>query len=297
MHASPAGALLGRPTARRAPSAGIIHAKGGVMPSAHINGHEMYYELHGQGEPAICMGGWGTFCHGGERNLARGLTDRYQVLIIDYRGIGESSDDLSVPPSIDLQAQDVIGLLDHLGWKRVHFVGLVGIGACISQEVAIQRPDLVRSMVNMGAWARCDDFLKDQLELFATVHRDSGFEAFQRFVTVMSFKPDYYNANWQRLLGPEGGWKELNGRYQAHERFVQACVQHDTWERLGQISCPALVLHAGQDIVTGPRTTLPLEQRIPGAEGVMMEDVAHVVAGKEEKIRFCEILLPWLAKH
>ena len=63
------------------------------MPIANINNHDMYYEIHGQGDPAICMGGWGTYCHGGERNLARGLTDRYQVLIIDYRGIGESTDE------------------------------------------------------------------------------------------------------------------------------------------------------------------------------------------------------------
>ena len=38
------------------------------------------------------MGGWGTFCHGGERNLARGLTDEYAVLCIDYRGICDSTD-------------------------------------------------------------------------------------------------------------------------------------------------------------------------------------------------------------
>ena len=32
----------------------------------NLNNHEMYYEIHGSGPPAICMGGWGTFCHGGE---------------------------------------------------------------------------------------------------------------------------------------------------------------------------------------------------------------------------------------
>ena len=36
------------------------------MPSVPINGHDMYYEIHGSGDPAICMGGWGTYCHGGE---------------------------------------------------------------------------------------------------------------------------------------------------------------------------------------------------------------------------------------
>ena len=267
------------------------------MPIANINNHDMYYEIHGEGEPAICMGGWGTFCHGGERHLARGLTDEYAVLLIDYRGICESSDDPSVEPSMNLYAQDVIELLDHLGWSDVRFVGLIGMGACIAQEIAIRRPDLVRCMVNMGAWAKVDTFLHDQLEMFRIVHRDSGFFAFQQFVTVMSFLPEYYNANKDRLLGPNGGWNELNGHYDAHARFVQACLDHDTTDRLDQIKAPTLILHAGQDVVTSPRTTLPLEHGIPNATGVMMEEIAHVVAGREQKIAFCEILLPFLAGH
>jgi pimeloyl-ACP methyl ester carboxylesterase len=265
------------------------------MPIAQINGHAMYYERHGQGPPALCMGGWGTYCHGGERHLARGLTDRYEVLIFDYRGIGESGDDPAAAPVMALHAADVIGLLDHLGWRGVHFVGLVGMGACIAQEVAIRRPDLVRSMVNMGAWARCDAFLHDQLEVFRDIHRDSGFLAFQKHVCVMSFRPDYYNANRDRLLGPAGPWSELNGRYPAHARLVEACLHHDVLDRLGQIRAPTLVVHAGQDQVTGPRTTLPLEHGIPGARGVLMADVAHVVAGREEKAAFAALLLDFLA--
>lgn len=257
----------------------------------------MYYELYGEGDPLICMGGWGTFCHGGVRHLARGLTDEYQTLIVDYRGVGESDDDAGLEPSMGLYAADVIGLLDHLGWSRVHFVGLVGMGACISQEVAIARPELVRSMVNMGSWAWCDQFLYDQLTLFRDVHRDMGFYAFQKFVTLMSFLPEYYAQNKLKLLGPEGAWKELNGRYDAHARLVEACLGHDLRGRMENIQCPTLIVHAGQDMVTGPRTTLPLEHGIPGAEGVLMEEVAHVVAGKEQKIRFGEILFDFLRRN
>jgi pimeloyl-ACP methyl ester carboxylesterase len=196
-----------------------------------------------------------------------------------------------------LHAGDVIGLLDHLGWSRVHFVGLVGMGACIAQEVAIARPDLVRSMVNMGAWASVDPFLRGQLEMFRDIHRDSGFLAFQKHVCLMSFLPDYYNANLDRLLGPQGPWRELHGRYPAHERLVAACLAHDVAPRLARIRVPTLVIHSGQDQVTGPRTTLPLERGIPGAEGVLMGDVAHVVAGREQKAAFARLLLGFLERH
>ena len=152
-------------------------------------------------------------------------------------------------------------------------------------------------MVNMGAWARADILLYDQLELFRNIHRDSGFFEFQKFVCVMSFLPEYYNANKNRLLGPDGGWKELNGCYDTHARLVEACLDHDTADRLQQISAPSLIIHAGKDQVTSPRVTRPLEQGIPNAEGVLMEEVAHVVAGKQQKIAFCKLLFDFLKRH
>ena len=267
------------------------------MPTATINNHEMYYEIHGSGAPAVCMGGWGTYCHGNEKALARGLTGQHKVLVYDYRGIGNSTDDQNTRASMRLYAEDLIQLLDYLNWTNVHLIGLVGMGCCIGQEVAINRPDLVRSMVNMGAWASCDQYLFDQLNLFRSVHRDSGFLTFQEFVCIYSFLPEFYNENKHRLLGPDGQWRELKDNYGTHERLVEACLTHDTMERLESIQAPTLIIHAAKDMVTGPRTTLPLEWGINGAEGVTMKDVAHVVAGKEQKIEFCNILFSFLAKH
>lgn len=267
------------------------------MPIARINDHDMYYEILGRGDPVLCMGGWGTFCHENHGQLARGLTDRHQVIVFDYRGICDSGDDLSVPSTMELHANDAIGLLDHLGLKNVHLMGLVGMGACVCQEIAIRRPDLARSMLNMGAWCAVDDFLRDQLEMFRWIHRDLGFYRFQEAVTLLSFDADFYNANKHRLLGPEGGWKELNGRYEAHSRLIDACVGFDSKDRLKDIRCPSLIIHAGKDVVTAPRNTIPIEHGIPGARGLLWDDVAHVVAGKEQKIRFASTLFEWLAAN
>jgi pimeloyl-ACP methyl ester carboxylesterase len=267
------------------------------MPIARINDHDMYYEILGRGDPVLCMGGWGTFCRDNHGHLARGLTDRYQVIVFDYRGIGDSTDDPSVPSTMALHAADAIGLLDHLGLKNVHLVGLVGMGACVCQEIAIRRPDLARSMLNTGAWCEMDDFLRDQLEMFRWLHRDLGFDAFQKAVTLLSFTPEYYNANKSKLLGPTGGWKELDGRFAAHSRLIDACVGFESRSRLGAVRCPTFVLHAALDQVTSPRTTLPIQQAIPGARGETWDDLAHVVAGKEQKIRFANTLFDWLASH
>ena len=113
---------------------------------------------------------------------------------------------------------------------------------------------------------------------------------FQRWVCAYSFDADYYNANAHRLVGPQGPWRELDGKIETHERFIEASVRHDVLEDLKAIACPTLILHAGLDTITGPRTTLPLEQAIPGARGVTFEDAAHVLAGKVMRQRFADVL-------
>lgn len=264
------------------------------MPVANINDHEMYYEVHGEGPPALCMGGWGTYCHGGERHVGKGLTDRYSVVIFDHRGLADSSDDLSVPPSMQLYAEDAAGLLDHLGMTDVRIIGLVGMGACIGQELAINRPDLVRCLVNMNTWARPDDLLRHQLETLRDVHRKMGWEAFQKLVCLWSFDEEFYLKNHHRLLGEDGPWGELNGRYKAHERLIHACLNHDTVDRLGQIVCPSLIIHCPLDIVNGPRLTKPIEKAIPNAQGYVLDGAAHVIAGREMRTRYAEVLLSFL---
>ena len=264
------------------------------MPIAKINGHPMYYEVHGSGPPALCMGGWGTYCHGGERHVGTMLLENYTVVIFDHRGLAESGDDLSVTPSMALYAEDAAGLLDHLGFSDVRVVGLVGMGACIGQELAIRRPDLVRCLVNMNTWAKVDALLAHQLELLREVHRVMGWEEFQKLVCLWSFDERFYLENHHRLLGPNGPWRELDGRFQAHERLIEACLTHYTTDRLGQISCPTLILHCPLDIVNGPRLTHPIEAAIPNARGVTLEGAAHVIAGREMRRKYADALSAFL---
>lgn len=264
------------------------------MPIETINNHQMHYEVHGSGPPLVCMGGWGTYCHGAVHHVPRGLTDRYQVVLFDHRGIGESDDDPALTPTMRLYADDVAGLLDHLGLADAHVIGLVGMGACIGQELSINRPDLVRSLTNLAAWTKPDAFFADQLESLRSAHRDIGWEAFQRLVCVMSLEPGFYIENRHRLLGPDGPWREVNGRFEAHSRLIDACLAHDTSDRLHLISAPTLIVHCPLDQVTGPRLTIPIAQGIPGAREITLEGAAHVIAGRELRMKFSEILLDFL---
>ena len=52
--------------------------------------------------------------------------------------------------------------------------------------------------------------LADQLQAFGDIHEHAGFAAFQAMVASYSFRPDYYNANRDKLLGPGGVWGSLS---------------------------------------------------------------------------------------
>ena len=260
------------------------------------DGVTLHYEIHGTDDrdTVLCMGGWGSFCHGRFNDAPRHIRDNYRVLIWDYRGVGSSTDNPTEPMTMTLLAADAAALLDHVGWSGVHVVGLVGMGACVGQELAIARPDLVRSLLMTGTWAHVDQTLRDQLELFRDVHRAMGFEVFQKFVAAFSFTGEFYDAHRSRLLGPHGAWGDLAGHADAHARLVEACLSHDTRDRLDRILCPAFVLHAGIDPVTSPRTTMPLQEGIPGCQGELWPDLAHVIAGREMKVRFDAVLKKFL---
>ena len=259
------------------------------------DGARIHYEVHGEGDPVLCLGGWGSFCHGETRGLPFDLLDRHRVVILDYRGIGKSTDNLETPPTISMYADDCLAVLDELGIDRLHLLGMVGIGACITQEIALRRPEIARSIVNTGAWGRVDRLLADQLNLFLDVHRHGGFLLFQRLVCAMSFELSYYEDNIDRLLGCQGPWHHLNGRVAAHGRFIAASLAHDVLDRLPSVETPAMVLHAPLDLVTGPRLTLPIEHAFGNARGVTIEGAAHVLAGRAMREAFAAHLYDFYA--
>jgi pimeloyl-ACP methyl ester carboxylesterase len=268
------------------------------MPIARLNDHDMYFEIHGEGRAedhtVLCSGGWGTFCHGNVRHLPEGLLDRYQVVIFDHRGLCESTDDAGVPASTALYAADVVALMDHLEIESVHMLGIAGIGSCLGQELAIARPERVRSLIMSGTWARADDYFRAQLELWRRMHREMGFAAFQQEIVLAAYDPAFYVRHQDRLLGPNGGWSELRDNYPAHDRLTDAALGHDSVDRLAGIRAPSLVIHAGRDMLTAPRLSLPVEEGIPDAQGWMMGDSAHVVTDRGSREEFARRILDFL---
>ncbi|KAJ3100597.1 hypothetical protein HDU97_002127 [Phlyctochytrium planicorne] len=106
---------------------------------AHNHGSEpvnMYYEVHGNGpQKLLFVGGFGNICHQWDMQVDYfSRIPEYSVCIFDNRGGGLSSSPKGRYKTSEM-AMDARDLLDFLGWKRFHLVGL-SMGGMIAQELA-----------------------------------------------------------------------------------------------------------------------------------------------------------------
>ncbi|TFY65379.1 hypothetical protein EVG20_g5616 [Dentipellis fragilis] len=113
---------------------------------APLESHSLYFEQHGSGpEKVIFIMGLNSSSFSWAPQVQHfGRDSRYTVLVFDNRGVG-NSDTPRGPYSTSGMAEDVIVLLDYLGWtdeRDIHVVGS-SMGGMIAQELATRIPERI----------------------------------------------------------------------------------------------------------------------------------------------------------
>ncbi len=127
---------------------------------ASVNGLEMYYELHGAGEPLnLLHGGFGVTGMFGA--ILPQLAANRQVIAADLHGHGRTAD-IDRPLSLEAMGDDVGKLITHLGFAQADVMGYsMGGGAAL--QAAIQHPDLVRKLVVVSMPFKREGWYPEQL--------------------------------------------------------------------------------------------------------------------------------------
>jgi len=108
------------------------------MPTATLNGIDIYYELHGSGPRLLLLKGSGGTIAAAAPMIQK-LAARFEVLIHDQRGLGRTTVPHGTPTMSDYAADDA-ALLDHLDWPSslvfgTSFGGMVRcVGAANEQQ-------------------------------------------------------------------------------------------------------------------------------------------------------------------
>ena len=117
------------------------NAKGGF---ASVNGLNLYYEIHGAGEPLILLhGGVGAIQMFGE--VLPSLAQNRQVVAVDLQAHGRTAD-IDRELRFELMANDVAALIKHLGIAKADVMGY-SLGGGVALRTAIQHPEVVRKLV------------------------------------------------------------------------------------------------------------------------------------------------------
>jgi pimeloyl-ACP methyl ester carboxylesterase len=115
---------------------------------APVNGLEMYYEIHGTGQPLVILhGSFMTIELMGK--LIPELAKSRQVIAVEFQGHGHTAD-IDRHFSYEHLADDTAALLRHLGIGSADIYGY-SLGGGVALQVAIRHPDLVRKLVIVSA--------------------------------------------------------------------------------------------------------------------------------------------------
>lgn len=116
------------------------------MPTAKINGINIYYESHGDGFPLVLAYGIGGNTTEWEPQIPA-LSQRYRLIVWDPRGHAQTESPAGADQyTQEIFAEDLHGLLDHLGIQQA-YVGGLSMGAGIATRFTILHPQRVAALL------------------------------------------------------------------------------------------------------------------------------------------------------
>jgi 3-oxoadipate enol-lactonase len=245
------------------------------MPFADLGSRSLYYERRGSGDPLLLVQGMaGHHAVWGERFLDR-LADDFDVVAYDHRGVGQSTE---VPGDFSIAdlARDAVAVLDGVGWHSAHVFG-VSMGGMVAQELALLRPDRVRSLVlgctycgGPGSTLAAPGPLR-MLQAMNTRDAEVAVRAAYAANLSPAFAADeaHYEPFKQMSLS-------VRVPVPLVVRQAKAAFGHDTSARLGQVTAPTLVLHGTADEMVAYDNAALITELIPGADLHTFDGVGHL---------------------
>ena len=248
------------------------------MPKATSNGIELYYEIHGEGQPLVLISGLG-YSSWQWHKMVLFLAEHFQVITFDNRGVGQS-DKPEGPYSAQLLAADTVGLLDVLGIEKAIIAGH-SMGGFIAQAIALdysgRAEKLILCSTNFGGPNHVP-VTPEAMKVLTDVTSD----ALTRFKNglVVSTAPGWAEKNPQ-MIEEWVKWRVANPiepvHYQAQLAIGLALMPEAAAfeNKLPNISVPTLILFGAHDKVVPMANADLLAKQISGSQKRILPDAGH----------------------
>lgn len=239
------------------------------MPFANVNGQRIYFEdSGGSGPPVILAHGFLMDQSMFDRQV-EALAPAFRVIRWDERCFGQTVED-GRPFTYWDSASDCLGLLDHLGIDRA-VVGGMSQGGFLSLRAALLAPKRVKALVLISTQAGVD----------APEAIEGSRQMLEQWSTLGPVDP-LVEAVAGMILGEREHWEPWVSRWRAmpreRPREAARCLleRDDVTSRLGEITCPAIVIHGDKDMAVPLERSRALYEGLPGRTAfVEVKGAAH----------------------
>lgn len=228
------------------------------------DGAEIYWETQGAGETLLFIAGQ-AMSHRGWLNITDQFTPHFRVILMDHRGIGNSTEGRTENYTTSLFAEDALQVIADVGAERAHVYGF-SMGGRIAQELALKHPNRVGKVI-LGATTagngrgkqRSADASKD---LFSGDWRRLAPHFFS--ATFIEQHPDRVKDFFRTDAAPE-----------TLKKHYFASKLHDAWDRLPNMEPEALILHGALDDLTPVENAELMAELIPNVRLEIIPDGLH----------------------
>lgn len=247
------------------------------MPETTSSGWTIYYETLGErSNPPIVMvlGLSHRLAHWGR--LPALLAREHFVVTFDCRGMGQS-ERRDEPYSIDDECGDIAAAMDAVGLETAAVYGR-SRGGMLAQQFALTKPGRVSELILSGTSHRgptavgSTDVVNKAMNFTPDMTREQIFET----QNVAMASPGWRERDPEAFKALLATDLEAPPRRFAVGHQQGAVASWSSYDRLGEIAIPTLVLCGADDGMVPPENSRQIAARIPGARLELIPQCGHL---------------------
>jgi pimeloyl-ACP methyl ester carboxylesterase len=245
------------------------------LEKLQVDGAQIAYRRIGIGRPLIVLNGFAATSADWDPLFIDRLASSNELILIDNRGIGHSTDD-GRPFDIAQLATDVLGVIEALGLERTSLLGW-SMGGFIAQTLALQHPGRINKLILLSTAPAGADADRASAEVWSRLIDMSGtpHEQARRLLSLL-FPGDVAESVYR-----EFGDVVAAARAQLSPVLVnRQAAAIEAWHRSGisnqlrEINAPLLIAAGTADIVVPPSNALRFVNAVPARGWLSLMEVA-----------------------
>lgn len=192
----------------------VSNHKSGFAP---VNGLQMFYEIHGQGEPLILLHGGVAASEVFGPNLSE-LAKSRQVIAVHLQGHGRTKD-IDRPLRCEFMADDIAALIAYLGLGKADILGY-SLGGGVALQTVIRHPTSVRRLIVISAAMAQDGSYPEVNAAFEQMGQHAAQIA--QNIKGSPLGQRYPDVNWENLLRKIGTMESQPFDWSAQIKQIQS---------------------------------------------------------------------------